>query len=644
MKTNKKTIISAVALVLSFSLLLSVCMVMLSCRKEPQKPVDDDTSIIQGEAPQPQEKLKEKFASFSTQTEKNGEKTLDVFSDEQFEASLARIKNGERFYLTQEEMLFIIDDSVRMYMENDRVLLNGWDKLPCVEMLVSEKQKTEAETETAAEDFDIECYHGDFTEFLYKDAVVKYQEMLTDIFHIIIYRFALHDSRFFTAFEAEVRYSGLSGGANIFCFGGEDEVQPGYNALYTVMADEGALESTEDYKNAIKKVFNYSIPDCSPDRVEEEIGDFLCKYPIFTFSLESKGKIPMAFVSDNVVEDEGIKLWRGRFDSETVFPTKELKAKRPAMKLDESCFELSDTYQLTMKLPNGSTYFSMADGASLRKAAQLDNLESDNIKAIINNTEFAGTVTNDDDSFVLGTPDKVLYGVNIGFDTTIYSGYDGLGYILQSHGNKTALYKLKSPMPEEYTDMLQSIFTSQLAYAYLKTDNYFTHYDQGYLSSSVTMAGIKPNMAVFYDPDRVQELDGTDYDEFAEKYGKGYVPISPISSIHDLTIFYYTENGLYYTFRMDNGKISDGKYEDAYHFRQFVVTDVKDGLVYADGGYGKEYTIDISDYEGDVPTVGDAGVMSFIYTVEEANSAGDIHSMPKKLSVKPVDMALMVRL
>lgn len=110
-------------MVLGFVLLLGVCILSLSFFHADVKPNDDHflTPEHAVAAPTAQELLQKKFDAYNTVTEEDGKRVVTIFSEEQIADIRTRRENGEWFWLSSEEMLYLINDTVKLFEEYDVV-------------------------------------------------------------------------------------------------------------------------------------------------------------------------------------------------------------------------------------------------------------------------------------------------------------------------------------------------------------------------------------------------------------------------------------------------------------------------------------------------------------------------------------------
>lgn len=124
MKRNTVILIKTTSLVLAFMLLLGVGIMSLSFSHTGTKPNDGFLTPEHAvAAPTAQELLHKKFDAYNTVTEENGKSVVTIFSEEQIKDILTRREKGEWFWLSSEEMLYLIEDTVRMFETYDAVCI-----------------------------------------------------------------------------------------------------------------------------------------------------------------------------------------------------------------------------------------------------------------------------------------------------------------------------------------------------------------------------------------------------------------------------------------------------------------------------------------------------------------------------------------
>lgn len=82
---------------------------------------EEENIITDTTVPVPQEQLSGKFGEYSFVSETDGKSVVSIFSEEQINDFVYRRENGEWFSLSAEDMLFIIDDTVKLFTTYDFV-------------------------------------------------------------------------------------------------------------------------------------------------------------------------------------------------------------------------------------------------------------------------------------------------------------------------------------------------------------------------------------------------------------------------------------------------------------------------------------------------------------------------------------------
>ncbi len=179
MKSNKRITLIAVSLVLVSAMLLTGCMYALAADVGDEKPYtsnDLDTSFTPPaieDAPATQLSMQEKYSAYLHESEDG--KSVTVFTASQLEELLSVREAGKRNPLSYDEVLFIINDSARIYSAYDRIVLDP----------------------SLASRLDINLYsltdNGIITTCK-PDSDYNYSKMVRDIYSIIIYRLYALDS------------------------------------------------------------------------------------------------------------------------------------------------------------------------------------------------------------------------------------------------------------------------------------------------------------------------------------------------------------------------------------------------------------------------------------------------------------------
>lgn len=189
MKKTAGILLPAALFILLFSLLLlGWSQFLLSRPVEPKLSPEglhiDKRFFVLG-APAELKKMEKKFSAYQFESDAAEGKTLALFTSAQSATMLGDRKNGVRRPLSSEEILYLISDSIRLYESYDRLILTDAYDTPVIP-----KERRAA----GVSDHVISCYHGDYTEFSYYNAVAAYLKKLSDIQTVILYRVWLLDS------------------------------------------------------------------------------------------------------------------------------------------------------------------------------------------------------------------------------------------------------------------------------------------------------------------------------------------------------------------------------------------------------------------------------------------------------------------
>ncbi len=217
---NKKIIIIAAAIVLASALALCGCMYLIS------EPPEETKELTQGEVtlppvieetPTAQSEMQKKFGAYGKEEiGENGEKIFHLFTWEQVEESLQMRKDGVRRSLTFDEISFIINDTVRLYFEYDKIVMpdfsdhttgveinlyhpsvitGTWNSIEEMhEYLFNRLNKYEScECDQKVGYTTVTTYHGDFSEYedfdsafsAYNDMVMQIEKMISERLRIL---------------------------------------------------------------------------------------------------------------------------------------------------------------------------------------------------------------------------------------------------------------------------------------------------------------------------------------------------------------------------------------------------------------------------------------------------------------------------
>lgn len=134
MKQSNGIFIKTAVLVLAFVLLLGVGILSLTFLHQGTRQNQDEflTPEHAVAAPTAQELLQKKFDAYNTVTEEDGKSVVTIFSAEQVADIRTRRENGEWFWLSDEEMLYLINDTVKLFEEYDAVYAWSLDGMQSV--------------------------------------------------------------------------------------------------------------------------------------------------------------------------------------------------------------------------------------------------------------------------------------------------------------------------------------------------------------------------------------------------------------------------------------------------------------------------------------------------------------------------------
>lgn len=127
----RSVLLKSLVLVLVFAVLLSVGISLLSYSNIETRNSDDfstpeiNTNTVN--APLSQRQLQKKYNKYNTVTEENGKSVVTIFSEEQIADFNVRRNNGEWFWLSSEEMLFLINNTVELFKTYDIVYIRDLD-------------------------------------------------------------------------------------------------------------------------------------------------------------------------------------------------------------------------------------------------------------------------------------------------------------------------------------------------------------------------------------------------------------------------------------------------------------------------------------------------------------------------------------
>lgn len=246
----KKFIIMAVSLLLTALLALAGCMYAIGENKAESKPYDmgETVSVAPEDTPTAQEEMEQKFSVYNHVTEENGKKILTLFSEEQAEEQWTKRENGEEFRLTYDEILFLINDSARLYETYDEIVLTNSYAYGISEL-----------SESSLTGERIVSNKGDLTGLTYSEERSAYEKHSRDVTAIAAYRVAMLDSRMRKGYRVWQCASGIYAESVSLLF--EDEVTkltegssaPPTGCIWTLIPDDLEWESEEAYRKALRE-------------------------------------------------------------------------------------------------------------------------------------------------------------------------------------------------------------------------------------------------------------------------------------------------------------------------------------------------------------------------------------------------------
>ena len=124
MKQSTSILIKTTLLILIFAITVFSCMMMLSSAHTGEtEPIDRFSSpeIGRADTPVSQESLEQRFEKYTAVTEEDGKRVATIFDEETVEEIKTRKSSGEWFYLTTEEMLYLIKDTAELFKAYDIV-------------------------------------------------------------------------------------------------------------------------------------------------------------------------------------------------------------------------------------------------------------------------------------------------------------------------------------------------------------------------------------------------------------------------------------------------------------------------------------------------------------------------------------------
>lgn len=182
MKNRMICLIACLLIVLS-AVLLAVYMAIAAKPPEKAEPYSEDSFESNAAFLAEQAVLRTKFDVYSHE---EGDGTVRLFTSKQVESFLKPQEGEKQAYLTYDEVLFLINDSVRLYREYDEIILTGERDLFTHRTDFADIHRGEGM------DLHIDARYGK-GEQTYAEQNARYDEMIEDIYQIIVYRLTMLD-------------------------------------------------------------------------------------------------------------------------------------------------------------------------------------------------------------------------------------------------------------------------------------------------------------------------------------------------------------------------------------------------------------------------------------------------------------------
>lgn len=326
---NKTWLIVTVCMLLASAVILTGCMYAIAQQEEPSKPYEmgEAVSLVPEDAPTPQAEMEAKFAVYNHAAEVGEEQVLHLFSASQAEEQWTKRQNGEDFRLTYDEIIFLINDSLRLYNTYDEIYLT--DALKNGILITSMSQNHHI----------IHSNRGVCSGLSYEEEQKAYEQMMMDVATIATYRIAMLDSRMRQIGVTSVPYSGWYGSHNVYSIGGQEIYEgqwlPGFPAptsfaCWAMLLTEEPITDEDAYRDGLRAYFSGGLSQTESDAVAE--------YPpmlLFGFWKYAIQKVNSPAAFKNIV---------GR--CETLFPTAELEEAKPVWELEASCLKPGESARL----------------------------------------------------------------------------------------------------------------------------------------------------------------------------------------------------------------------------------------------------------------------------------------------------------
>lgn len=468
-KEVRKPLAFAVVLIICFSVLLTVGAFFVinsekdetSFQKEPSFNID---AILNSDLPPAQKEMIIKYSVYNHVDETG--KVIKLFSDEQSKSFKKRKKKGERIYLTYDDVLFLINDTIRIYNTYDEVILTDLTDhtIPINKNLFKSGDQT------------IKTYHGDFSEFNNVRAKSEYSIMKESILEILNYRISVLTTEYLTARIVDTSTY------NFFWYDltFDDDYLPNKTVRYDrilLIEKDGETLSLKEKKEQIEKKANgfdtfIDSPYVEGDKNEERFYTFQLVSSGIQYHFES-GSVTMP---DNYIVESNLYLYNGskvalgdeRSSPERwaklCYPTEELSAKYPSWELKPSYFE-TDKVNISLGKKYGYGYKTIGE-ITLNEKEAVESL----IKLI--DREFVINTKTDVDPLYIPWG-EYLYSICLLNGTTIYlpanEAFDTYVSIESSNDEDKDAIKCEYKITKEFSEKIREMLNSELD-EFLKND------------------------------------------------------------------------------------------------------------------------------------------------------------------------------
>lgn len=468
-KEVRKPLAFAVVLIICFSVLLTVGAFFVinsekdetSFQKEPSFNID---TILNSDLPPAQKEMIIKYSVYNHVDESG--KVIKLFSDEQSKSFKKRKKKGERLYLTYDDVLFLINDTIRIYNTYDEVILTDLTDhtIPINKNLFKSGDQT------------IKTYHGDFSEFNNVRAKSEYSIMKESILEILNYRISVLTTEYLTARIVDTSTY------NFFWYDltFDDDYLPNKTVRYDrilLIEKDGETLSLKEKKEQIEKKANgfdtfIDSPYVEGDKNEERFYTFQLVSSGIQYHFES-GSVTMP---DNYIVESNLYLYNGskvalgdeRSSPERwaklCYPTEELSAKYPSWELKPSYFE-TDKVNISLGKKYGYGYKTIGE-ITLNEKEAVESL----IKLI--DREFVINTKTDVDPLYIPWG-EYLYSICLLNGTTIYlpanEAFDTYVSIESSNDEDKDAIKCEYKITKEFSEKIREMLNSELD-EFLKND------------------------------------------------------------------------------------------------------------------------------------------------------------------------------